>query len=155
MKEVIADTLAAMGQLFKERNIEVDGAPAREGLAGDRRPRPHDPGDAQSAVERGEVLRRRATAGSRSRSPSATAACAWTCATTAGASAREHQGEIFSKFRQVGDTLTDKPQGSGLGLHISRQIVEHFGGRMWVESEPGAARASRSRCRSGRDARAA
>jgi signal transduction histidine kinase len=44
---------------------------------------------------------------------------------------------IFDKFRQVGDTLTNKPHGSGLGLHISRQIVEHFGGRMWVESRPG------------------
>jgi Na+/proline symporter/nitrogen-specific signal transduction histidine kinase len=44
---------------------------------------------------------------------------------------------IFEKFRQVGDTLTDKPQGTGLGLPISRQIVEHFGGRLWVESEPG------------------
>jgi hypothetical protein len=43
---------------------------------------------------------------------------------------------IFDKFRQGGDTLTAKPHGSGLGLHISRQIVEHFGGRMWVESRP-------------------
>jgi signal transduction histidine kinase len=51
--------------------------------------------------------------------------------------AREHQAEIFSKFHQVGDTLTDKPHGSGLGLHISRQIIEHFGGRLWVESELG------------------
>ena len=50
---------------------------------------------------------------------------------------RDDQAAIFSKFRQVGDTLTDKPHGSGLGLHISRQIVEHFGGRMWVESAPG------------------
>src|SRR6184192_3215996 len=33
------------------------------------------------------------------------------------------QGVIFDKFRQVGDTLTAKPHGSGLGLHISRQIV--------------------------------
>src|SRR6266850_2518339 len=47
------------------------------------------------------------------------------------------QGVIFDKFRQVGDTLTAKPHGSGLGLHISRQIVEHFGGRMWVESSLG------------------
>jgi signal transduction histidine kinase len=47
------------------------------------------------------------------------------------------QGEIFGKFHQVGGVLTDKPRGSGLGLHISRQIVEHFGGKMWVESDIG------------------
>jgi signal transduction histidine kinase len=47
------------------------------------------------------------------------------------------QQVIFEKFRQAGDTLTGKPQGSGLGLHISRRIVEHFGGRMWVTSRPG------------------
>jgi len=41
---------------------------------------------------------------------------------------------IFDKFRQVGETLTQKPKGSGLGLAISRQIIDHFGGRMWVES---------------------
>jgi signal transduction histidine kinase len=44
---------------------------------------------------------------------------------------------IFEKFRQVGDTLTSKPRGTGLGLPISRQIVQHFGGILWVESEPG------------------
>ncbi|GAB4426285.1 MAG: ATP-binding protein [Anaerolineae bacterium] len=44
---------------------------------------------------------------------------------------------VFEKFRQVGDTLTDKPQGTGLGLPICREIVTHFGGELWVESAPG------------------
>ena len=43
---------------------------------------------------------------------------------------------IFQKFRQGGDEHS-RPQGTGLGLPISRQIVEHFGGRMWLESVPG------------------
>lgn len=45
---------------------------------------------------------------------------------------------IFEKFRQAGDTLTQKPKGSGLGLAISREIISHFGGRLWVTSGPGA-----------------
>jgi len=49
----------------------------------------------------------------------------------------EDQELIFEKFRQVGDTMTAKPSGTGLGLPISRRIVEHFGGRLWVESAPG------------------
>ncbi len=40
---------------------------------------------------------------------------------------------IFEKFRQVGDTLTDKPKGTGLGLPISKQIVIHHKGRIWIE----------------------
>jgi Na+/proline symporter/signal transduction histidine kinase len=44
---------------------------------------------------------------------------------------------IFEKFRQVGDTLTGKPQGTGLGLPISRQIIRHFGGTLWVDSDLG------------------
>ena len=49
----------------------------------------------------------------------------------------EDQRVIFEKFRQAGDVMTDRPQGTGLGLPISRQIIEHFGGRLWVESVPG------------------
>ena len=50
----------------------------------------------------------------------------------------ENQQIIFEKFRQAGDTMTEKPEGTGLGLPISRQIIEHFGGRLWVQSTPGA-----------------
>ena len=49
----------------------------------------------------------------------------------------EDQELVFEKFRQVGDTMTAKPSGTGLGLPISRRIVEHLGGRLWVESVPG------------------
>jgi signal transduction histidine kinase len=51
--------------------------------------------------------------------------------------APEDHASIFEKFRQVGDTLTDKPQGTGLGLPISREIVQRLGGRLWVVSRPG------------------
>lgn len=48
----------------------------------------------------------------------------------------DQQQLVFEKFRQGGDA-TNRPQGTGLGLPISRQIVEHFGGRMWLRSAPG------------------
>ena len=49
----------------------------------------------------------------------------------------EHQAVIFDKFRQVGDTRTQKPAGTGLGLAICREIVARLGGRLWVASERG------------------
>ena len=51
--------------------------------------------------------------------------------------AEENWGKVFDKFRQVGGTLTDKPQGTGLGLSICQQIVKHHGGRIWLDSTPG------------------
>jgi hypothetical protein len=53
-----------------------------------------------------------------------------------GIAPRYHES-IFDRFRQIGDVLTDRPQGSGLGLPICREFVANFGGRIWVESTPG------------------
>ncbi|MBI5305152.1 MAG: response regulator [Chloroflexi bacterium] len=53
-----------------------------------------------------------------------------------GIDPKDH-GKVFEQFVQVGDTLTNKPMGTGLGLPICKQIVEHHGGRIWVESELG------------------
>jgi signal transduction histidine kinase len=49
----------------------------------------------------------------------------------------DQQAMVFEKFRQVAGDAHYRPGGTGLGLPISRQIVAHFGGRMWLKSEPG------------------
>lgn len=51
--------------------------------------------------------------------------------------AKDDLDKVFEKFKQVGDTLTDKPKGTGLGLPICKQIVEHHGGKIWVDSQLG------------------
>lgn len=48
----------------------------------------------------------------------------------------EKHEEVFEEFRQVLDTGGNAPPGTGLGLAICRRVVEHLGGRIWVESEP-------------------
>ncbi|MCH7737938.1 MAG: PAS domain S-box protein [Chloroflexi bacterium] len=53
-----------------------------------------------------------------------------------GIPASEYEN-IFQKFTQVGEKLSDKPTGTGLGLPICREIVEFFGGTIWVKSTPG------------------
>jgi len=49
----------------------------------------------------------------------------------------EDMHKVFERFRQAGDTLTDKPKGTGLGLPICREIIEHHDGIIWMKSELG------------------
>jgi len=137
LREVIEDSVTAVSQLFKDGNIELKVQLPRQAppIVADRDrlmqvmlnllsnaakfcERPD--GKVTASLERqGDFLRVDVTDNGVGISPA-------------------DQAVIFDKFRQVGDTLTQKPKGSGLGLAISRQIIDHFGGRLWVTSQPGA-----------------
>jgi len=136
MREVISDTLAAMDQILREKRIRVEArlpgrvSPVRSDV--DRMVQVMlnllsnaakfcDRTDGRIEIdlaERDGYVR----VDVRDNGPGISA---------------ENQQEIFSKFYRAGDAQAGNPQGSGLGLHISRKIVEHFGGRMWVESRLG------------------
>lgn len=50
---------------------------------------------------------------------------------------RDQQEEIFSEFRRVDDSIVLEQRGTGIGLALTRRLVELMGGEVGVESEPG------------------
>ena len=52
-------------------------------------------------------------------------------ADTGGGLPTDAGGALFSPFK------SGKPEGMGIGLSISRTIVEAHGGRIWAEAAPG------------------
>lgn len=49
----------------------------------------------------------------------------------------EHLSHVFDKFFQVGERLSTDIHGTGIGLAISKEIVQMHGGTIWAESEHG------------------
>lgn len=49
----------------------------------------------------------------------------------------EHQQIIFDRFMKIENDIQHLHRGTGIGLFLSRQLVEKFGGKIWVESEVG------------------
>lgn len=52
-----------------------------------------------------------------------------------GGIATEDQKQLFTRFFRANNALTRKTQGAGLGLYLSKAIVDAHGGRMWVDSD--------------------
>jgi signal transduction histidine kinase len=51
--------------------------------------------------------------------------------------AKQDQERIFEEFQQVDSSASREFQGTGLGLALSRRLIQLHGGTLMVRSEPG------------------
>ena len=90
-------------------------------------------GNAIKFTESGEVTLRVAP----DTNPSVPTALRFTVSDTGIGIPREKLARVFERFTQADSSTTRRFGGSGLGLTISKRLVELMGGRIWVESEVG------------------
>ena len=90
-------------------------------------------GNAIKFTESGEVTLRVAL----DANPSVPTALRFTVSDTGVGIPREKLDKVFERFTQADSSTTRRFGGSGLGLTISKRLVELMGGRIWVESEVG------------------
>ena len=90
-----------------------------------------------STCSRTRSSSRRRAAGSTYALPVANAKSRSSVRDTGPGIAPDDQELIFEEFRQARVVEGERPEGTGLGLALSRKLVELHGGRIWVESRPG------------------
>ena len=90
-------------------------------------------GNAVKFTQRGEVLVRVA----RARETSDEIVLRFTVIDTGIGMSQKEIDKLFRPFTQADTSITRKFGGTGLGLTISKRLVEMMGGRIWVESTPG------------------
>jgi signal transduction histidine kinase len=134
MQDVVASVHSAVESLAKEKHIalKVELQPNLPPAHGDERKLTQVllnlVGNAIKFTDEGEVAIKAATANGsitvsvRDSGPGITEA---------------DQAKIFEEFQQAESSITREKGGTGLGLTISKRIVELHGGRSWVESSPG------------------
>jgi len=90
-------------------------------------------GNAVKFTEHGEVIVRVA----RARETSDEIVLRFTVIDTGIGMTQQEINKLFNPFTQADSSITRKFGGTGLGLTISKRLVEMMGGRIWVESNPG------------------
>ena len=49
---------------------------------------------------------------------------------------KKYHGKIFGKFEQIDNSYTGKYASTGLGLTITKELIELHNGKIWLESSP-------------------
>jgi signal transduction histidine kinase len=134
MQEVVASVHSAVESLAKEKHIalKVELAPELPVAHGDERKLTQVllnlVGNAIKFTDQGEVAIKASAANG-----SITVAVR----DSGPGIAEADQAKIFQEFQQADSSVTRQKGGTGLGLTISKRIVELHGGHIWVESSPG------------------
>ena len=134
LREALESGVVMVRERATEDGVQVALAPIPRRRGHGRRA-PDQAGDLQPALERREVHAGRRVGGRRAQRRSNGEVRVSVTDTGPGIAAEDHE-RIFEEFQQT-EAGVEQREGTGLGLALSKRLVELHGGRIWVESELG------------------